>query len=141
MNLHSFSFPAFKNKSKNQSQKFQTIQYENQMLDSVEEEKAVTSPFCGLELYLNVISVFGFVLFFSTVPISVVMDSYPITCLLLILNHSPNTTIWIKNSSVSHMSKICEFQLSDLLLQLSRLLRKELLLDRKLSSHKKASVG
>lgn len=77
--------------------------------------------------------------FFSPVSISVATDSYPFTCLLLILKHRPSHTTGLR-IPVSQMSKICVLQLADLPPQLSRSLQKELVLERKWSSHQKLSA-
>lgn len=87
------------------------------MLDSVEEEKGVTSPFCGLALYLNVISGFFFFLYSPSLSGNKLESYY-----LFITNFKPRPNpsseltiplchIWVKSvnfhTQISFCSWVC----------------------------------
>lgn len=123
MNLYSFfHFSFFKKQIKEPEQ--EVLEARICKLDvGLWKRRKMSPPHFVVWSYIYVLSVlayclFLFVCFFSTVPISVVMDSYPITYLLLILNHKPNLStgltiplchIWVKSVNFNILLSFCSW--------------------------------
>lgn len=97
----------------------------------MEEKKSIISPFCDLALYYSVVT--QCFLFLSSPYLS---GNWFVSYCLLITNFKAQDQSHncAQNSSVSHMSKICELWLADLPPQLGGLLQKKLVLEKKPSS-------